>query len=318
MSCVLVTAIGSFAANTVINNLHGNNHTVIGTDIYPKEWIAESLNVDRFYQVPKSIEPNYIQFILNICLECTVEYIIPLTDVEVDALSDNRQIFENNNICLCLSSDYSIKLCRDKYRLFKTISNSGLNLDMIPTFEIEEVTDKIGYPMMAKPKNGRSSIGLVKIDSTEDLDFYLNRLDVDDYIFQPLIQGDIVTVDILYDERSNFFVSIPRIELLRTANGAGLSVHVFDNEELSALCFQIANVLQIKGCVNFEFIKDKHNRYYFLECNPRFSGGIAFSCMSGYDFINNHLNCFSNVSIENKFKIKESYYARVYKEVKTK
>ena len=45
-----------------------------------------------------------------------------------------------------------------------------------------------------------------------------------------------------------------------------------------------------------EFIKNE-NGYYLIDINPRFSAGIAFSCKTGYDFINAHLDCFMNKDI---------------------
>ena len=81
MSNILVTAIGSFSADIVINNLMNEGHKIIGCDIYDKEWVANSLFVDQFYQSPlASKQSDYIEFILNVCRIEHVEYIIPLTD----------------------------------------------------------------------------------------------------------------------------------------------------------------------------------------------------------------------------------------------
>ena len=44
----LVTAIGSFAADAVIKTLREMGYRVIGSDIYEKEWVANSLEVDVF------------------------------------------------------------------------------------------------------------------------------------------------------------------------------------------------------------------------------------------------------------------------------
>lgn len=50
MKTVLVTAIGSFAADIVIKKMQGEGYTVIGCDIYQKEWLADAYHVDFFYQ----------------------------------------------------------------------------------------------------------------------------------------------------------------------------------------------------------------------------------------------------------------------------
>ena len=44
----LVTAIGSFSADITIKTLRNLGFCIIGCDIYPAEWIADSANVDFF------------------------------------------------------------------------------------------------------------------------------------------------------------------------------------------------------------------------------------------------------------------------------
>ena len=91
-------------------------------------------------------------------------------------------------------------------------------------------------------------------------------------IFSSLCQRrSVVTVDVVRDRADNC-VAVARKELLRTLNGAGTSVHVFHDEELEQKSKDLARLLKITGCVNFEFILDKDGNYHFLECNPRFSG----------------------------------------------
>ena len=52
MKTALITAIGSFSVDIAIKNLKKMDFRVIGCDIYPKEWIANALDVDSFYQAP--------------------------------------------------------------------------------------------------------------------------------------------------------------------------------------------------------------------------------------------------------------------------
>lgn len=103
-------------------------------------------------------------------------------------------------------------------------------------------------------------------------------------------------------------------ELLRTLNGAGTSVQVFRDPVLEKICEEIAGALDVKGCVNFEFIEHHteqgETEWYFLECNPRFAGGVAFSCMAGYDMVKNHLRCFAGKEPEPAGKDPEPVYCK--------
>jgi carbamoyl-phosphate synthase large subunit len=102
-----------------------------------------------------------------------------------------------------------------------------------------------------------------------------------------------------------------------TLNGAGTSVYVFRDKKLEDLCKNIAELLDIHGTVNFEFIKDGEGQYYFLECNPRFSGGVAFSCKAGYDFVNNAIKCFDGRDIDVLAVSHNQYIVKQYTEVIT-
>lgn len=319
MKTVLLTAIGSFAADIAIKNLKKNGYKVVGCDIYQKEWIADAYNVDSFYQAPYvSDEEKYFEFIDSICNKENVSFIIPLTDIEVDFFDKHREWAKRKNITLCISSEETISICRNKNKFESFIRENVENIKTIPTALINNKKCPYNYPVVCKPYDGRSSQGLKYIYYNEEWDNFISSNDVEKYIVQPFINGKIITVDIVRQKDGLNCVAIPREELLRTLNGAGTSVMVFKDEKLVDLCKNIANKLNIIGCVNVEFIKDNNNSYYVMECNPRFSGGVEFSCLAGYDCISNHINSFMNYEIDN-FNLKNSYYiARKYEEYITK
>lgn len=316
---ILVTAIGSFSADIVIKNLHKNGYNVIGCDIYQKEWLADSENVDKFYKAPyASAEDDYINFIKDLCLRENINYIFPLTDVEIDVFNVNRTWFELNNIQICISSKDTIDLCRDKMKMADFLKDKCADIiNVIPTYTIfsrNEIQNRV--PLICKPKDGRSSQGITYIKSNDDWNVLLNKKDAENYIVQPFIPGNIVTVDVVR-QNDEMCIAIPRRELLRTLNGAGTSVYVFNDEKLEHDCVSLANMLNIVGCVNFEFIENEQGEYYFIECNPRFSGGVEFSCIAGYDCITNHLRVFTNMDIDKRPEYRNQYIARKYEEFVT-
>ena len=319
MKNILVTAIGSFAADIVIKNLKKANCKVIGCDIYDKEWIADAYNVDRFYQAPfVSDGQEYLQFIIEICKEQAIDFIFPLTDIEVDFYHKNRDVFASMCVTLCISAERTIEICRDKMKLEQFLRDKDA-CQTIPTYWLADVNIKdLEYPVVAKPHNGRSSQGLHYIDNYEQMESFIGQNEVSGYLVQPKIEGDILKVDVIRNQKTTTVGCVARKELLRTLNGAGTSVLVFRDNELEHTCIGIAECLDINGCVNFEFIKDKNGTKYFIECNPRFSGGVEFSCMSGYNFVINHLRCFEGKEIDLVEDIQEQFIARKYEEYITK
>ena len=62
-----------------------------------------------------------------------------------------------------------------------------------------------------------------------------------------------------------------------------------------------------------EFIKHE-NKFYLIDINPRFSAGIAFSHLVGYNMVMSHINCFINSDIYPRITFSEQIMTKRYKE----
>lgn len=309
---ILITAIGSFSADCVINALKKAGHYVVGCDIYPSEWHAVSKDCDVVYKAPYATnEKEYIRFLIDISIKHEIAYIFPLTDFEIDVLNKFRFDFQSHNIILCMPSMFTLAIARNKYALYKTFKGDN-QVPSIQTYlsgKNNDVPDTI-LPAISKPYNGRSSEGLSYITSLELLH---NVVMKEGYIIQEQIEGSVFTVDYVRDEKTNCSFSIAREELLRTKNGAGTTIQIINDNQLSALVSHIGISMRINGCVNMEFIKSK-NKYYLIDINPRFSAGIAFSNILGYNMILSHLNCFAGGNIQSPINYKNQIITKRYKE----
>ena len=325
---VLVTAIGSFSAGVVIETCKREGYRVVGCDIYPAQWVVNSREVDVFYQAPYATDREaYRSFLREICKKEQVELLLPLTDVEIDVLHGWPEAADELSVTIGMSGAETIGLCRDKGAMERFLQDKEI-CRLIPGRALKEVIEtekatgyrKLSYPLVLKPTDGRSSQGLRIVEDAGELLWAAEKcLDhVDKYLAQPRIRGTVTTVDVVRDPKTGAVVCLPRRELLRTLNGAGTSVEIYRAPRLEAQCRELARQLEICGCVNFEFIEhvqeDGSTEWYFLECNPRFSGGVAFSCMAGYDMVKNHLRCFEGCEIEPMGEIGGQFIARRYTE----
>lgn len=306
---IIVTAIGSFSAMCVISSLKEKGHKVIGCDIYPGEWHAETSRCDGFYQSPFATRENeYIKFLLDTAKIEDINIIIPLTDLEIDVLNRARVYFESGNIILAMPSEKTLEVARDKYKLFLQFAQDN-EIPSVPTFKVgTDILPNNIIPCIAKPYNGRSSEGLKKISSLDELSTVINN---PQYIIQQMIEGSVFTVDYVRNSQSKLSFSVPRQELLRTKNGAGTTVRIFEDEDLQSMVNHIGEQLDINGCVNMEFIKN-NGLYYLIDINPRFSAGIAFSSVAGYDMVNSHIACHTGGEIGAPIKIDEQIITKTY------
>lgn len=306
---ILITAIGSFSADCVVLALKKAGHKVVGCDIYPSEWHPVSKDCNKTYQVPFATDnDNYINSIKEICLKENIEMLFPLTDLEIDVLNENREIFSEIQTKLCIQSQECLSIARNKYNLTRLFEkDTYINVPRTILASVEEAD--LSFPVIAKPINGRSSEGLYRLYSKNDISTIKNK---ENYIIQEILQGNVYTVDYVRDSNGNDF-SVPREELLRTKNGAGTTVRIVPDHNLQNQVSYIGNKLNVIGCINMEFILNK-GRYYLIDINPRFSAGVAFSNFIGFDMVISHLNCFLNRDILEQINFSEQIICKRYYE----
>lgn len=300
MSNVLLTSIGSVAADITIKSLKRLGHRVVGTDIYPREWVVDAYNVDAFYRVPLVSEAEaYISAIHDICESEHIDYLIPLIDPEVDLFNVNRGWFEEHGVILCISTKRSLDIIRNKKSLQDFIEAEVPDINGIPTLMVSEADElPWSFPVVVKPYDGRSSQGREYINSDEEWATYKEKRADSRSIVEPFVSGSLVMVEVVRQESTGKCVCVTRRELLSTPHGCGTTVRVYSDPELEAASRALAEHLGINGCVNFEFIRHEDGRHFLVECNPRYSAGLEFSCLAGYDCVANHLDCFGGRVID--------------------
>ena len=308
-STILVTAIGSFSADCAIRTLKSNGHKVIGSDIYPAAWHAVSKDCDKVYQAPLAKnEKEYIDFLLEVSQNESVDYIVPLTDLEIDVINRHRDAFNASSVTVLMQSENCLRIARDKLAMYELFKESEI-VCLPYSVSSENLDVSFPLPAVAKPVDGRSSEGLMRITNVEQLS---NVSKLSNYLVQEYLTGSIYTVDYVRDRKGNDF-SVPREELLRTKNGAGTTVRIVNDEKLCSIVSYIGEKLEIVGCVNMEFILNE-GKYHLIDINPRFSAGVAFSNFVGFDMVTSHINAFLGETINPKVVFKEQIITKRYKE----
>lgn len=309
---VLVTALGTMASHSVIKQLkkRGNVY-IVGTDIYPEVFIASSKEIDKFVQVePVLNQEKYLEQVTELCIQYKIDYVFPIIDEEVQLLAENRHNFQEFGTTVCVSNLESIKLSRDKLQTYYKI-NEMLPEIAIETMILADFNDCWEYPVFAKPREGRASIGCIKIDTKEDLEHLKRTTKRDEILVQKYYTGNIFAVDVLRDQKNNDIRIIIREELLRNKNGSGTVVKIVNDEYINNICYEIAQIFDFNGVFNIELIKNE-NQYKLIEINPRFPAGTEFSCMAGLDLVNGQLNIMMGKGISSGEIKYGNIYARRY------
>ena len=286
---VLVTAIGTMTASTIVDELRKNGgFYIIGGDIYAQNTVATSRFVDEFHVFPPAIYDldGYIRFVLDFCREHKVEYYFAVIDEEIVNLSNNRAEFEKIGVKLCIPNKKLVDTCHFKNDFSQWVKSEMPQI-AVKTFLSADEIGEDQFPVFVKTVEGRASNGCMKIDSMAKLRELVELSEIgDSLIVQEFVEGDIATVDIIRNASTGQVFTVPRKELLRNPNGCGIAVETFHDEKLEEICRTLAEKLELNGVVNAEFfITD--NGYRILEVNPRYSAGTGFSCLAGARVVEN-------------------------------
>lgn len=314
---VLVTAIGTMNCTTIISELKnsGEDYYILGADINERHRIANSIEVDEYYQFPSVLKDRdeYVDFVLSFCIEHDVDFIYCVVDEEVEALAKKRKKFNEKGIVLCLANTDAIVTCHNK-DLFADWSEKEIPEYCINRFvHYDDVKDS-DFPIFIKPIEGRASIGCKKIENRDELHAYKDCWN--DYVAEEFVEGDIVAVDIVRNRKTNDFEVAQRLELLRNSNGCGIAVQIIDNKQIREACEKIASKLDLDGVINAEFfLLDKGPK--IIEVNPRLPAGSAYSCMAGLDVVLNAMRIAKGEPCQfSQIKI-GAFYAKRYETYET-
>lgn len=144
--------------------------------------------------------------------------------------------------------------------------------------------DELFFPLIAKPKTGSASKGIVVIQDNEAFESFQSKYDLDNYLLQLYIEnGEEFTVDCYVSQEQEIISVVPRIRLEQSGGEAVRSKTIHD-EEIESLSRQLLQTGVFEGPITIQFIRDrKTGEAYFMEINPRYGGAVITSFAAGAD-----------------------------------
>lgn len=286
-SVVLVTAIGTAASTTIVTQLRKTgDYYIIGGDIFQKNQVVTSKDVDEFYIFPPATKnlDEYIDFALEFCVKHNINFYFATIDEEIVNLSKNRKKFEDIGVSLCIPNHNLVMTCHYKDNFSNWIKENipEIYIKRYESFSEIEDTD---FPLFMKPIEGRASLGCRKIENREAFENMVSQ-GIEEFAFlvQQYTEGKIVTVDLIRSAKTGHACQVQRVELLRNASGCGTAVEIISDPKLTEICNRLMEKLDLNGVVNAEFFCNR-DQYKIIEINPRFSAGTSYSCAAGCDTV---------------------------------
>jgi carbamoyl-phosphate synthase large subunit len=237
---------------------------------------------DRGFIVPRCTSPDFVPCVLEICRANDVGLVVPTTDRELDAYAGNRHRFLNQGVAVAVSSPEVVDIAWDKRATNEWLVGNGF-----PTVRqgtVDEALahlDRWRFPLLVKPRNGSSSIGVAVVGDRTELEV-ATRPRAEEFVVETVADGEEYTIDILVNSHGRCVCAVPRrrIEVRGGESSKGMTVRSVRLEELAR---RVAEALPgAWGPLTLQaFLEADSEKVSIIEVNPRFGGGFPLSWEAG-------------------------------------
>jgi len=255
----------------------GDKTIIFANDMNPN--LSAGCNfADSAFQICKVSDDEYIKNLMEECLKKNIGIIIPTIDTELFKLSKYKELFEEKGINIVISDLNIIKICRNK-----KITNNFFKSLGIDSPEIYN-KDNLKFPLILKPFNGSSSLGIKIIKN----DLQLSKYDLNnsDNIFQKFIpdEWDEYSADLYFKKDGHLNCCVPRLRI-STVGGEINKGITKKNKLYKFLVKKLKFIEGARGPLTLQIFSNKEeNKFFAIELNARFGGGYPMSYASGANY----------------------------------
>ena len=281
--------------------------------------------VDEFY-TESGYGDEYVLWAIDFCKRHKISIFFPKYNVE--AISRNLKRFSEIGVTVICESTAILELFKSKSRVYERLKKE--NYSKIPNYAVVHNKDEfqaaysdyssVGYTVCCKydQDEGASSFRVVSdsflveesmhstlenILSLYDMNMILGDCDqrgkFRELMVMPKLTGPEISVD-CYKSTLNGFVAIPRYKIGNRIKEIKLDKGIIED------CKELQSLFGFKYGFNVQYRWTKSGDLMLLEINPRISGGIHLSSLSGFNIVNQILADVLKIQINQSLRsIKE-------------
>jgi carbamoyl-phosphate synthase large subunit len=213
-----------------------------------------------------------------------IDLVVPTTDHDLLPLSRLGVLNPENAGCFVVSTLAAIETCRDKLRTMNAARGSDLLKVPASSFLSAVESSNLQFtegPLVLKPNNGSSSVGLHFVDSLNQAAQIIPADQWPTYLVQERVSGPEYTVSCFRSFETGKLYSSVAHERIRTRSGEvshGVTREIPEIDLISA--HLVANIPGLRGPFCYQVIKE-NGSYYLIEINARFGGGYPLAHRAG-------------------------------------
>jgi carbamoyl-phosphate synthase large subunit len=237
---------------------------------------------DQFMLVPRCTDPGFMDAVLEICKGEHIDLLVPTIDTELKVYAAARKRFESSGVRVVISDPLTIAICEDKFETHAWLAVNGFPTprQSTPQCVLDNSRDWT-FPLIAKPRAGSASVGVVRIRSISEL---LSLSDREDLVIEEIALGCEYTINVYVNLDGQCISAVPhrRLEVRAGEVSKGITVK---NRALMRLGCEIAEKLPgARGPLNIQCFLADSGDIRVIEINPRFGGGYPLAHEAGAHF----------------------------------
>jgi carbamoyl-phosphate synthase large subunit len=306
ISVVLVPGAAAPSGINAIKSLRmgGYKGKIVATD---SSYLSAGFFMSDFNEViPEADDKSFLQRLLEIIKGHKVQVLLPTSGYDIYPYSEHRKLLLDMGVHAIVSDRKSLEICRDKMQTYHFLRNN---------YSLPYTTDNANkinqFPIIAKPRFGKGSRGIIRIDDESELKYISSKMD--DLIYQEFLPGTEYTIDVLSDLNEKAMIAVPRIRI-QTKAGISTKGKIVRDPKLEDQCMEIANRIRIRGPCCIQMKESDDGSLKLVEVNPRMGGGTIFATLAGVNFPSLLLELVENKKVVLP-KIDEVTIVRYFEEI---
>ncbi len=282
---ILVTGAGALLGQGILRLLQVSDFKkkIFTADPDPRStghWLG-----DYALTIPKVNDSDYINAIRKIVEDYQIDALLVGTDVELPILSKYKKEFHEQLGCKIIVSDETVvNIANDKFLTAAFLEKNDFPFPFSVMAndmdKLQEIEEKLGFPLFAKPFDGARSLGIKKIENHEELmEIYDPNSNLVVQQFLSESEGEYTSGCVVVEGKCVAVVTLKRD--LRDGN----TYRAYRDSETSkydSFIIPIAEKLNADGPVNFQF-RIFNGKPVIFEINGRFSGTTPLRHFFGFN-----------------------------------
>jgi carbamoyl-phosphate synthase large subunit len=263
---------------------------------------------DAAYISPLARDAEFIPWLLDVCEREQIDAVMSGSELVLEALAPQAEMIrERTGAVSIVSRPEVLTTGRDKLRTCRWLESSGLPVPgyagLGDAAAVKALVERCGFPLVAKPRYGKGSDGIITVRHQQDLERVVAAEDLAlrDVVGSEIRPHDLILQEYLGDEHEEYTAGCfcdaqgelrGTIVLRRTLQaGTTVTAELGSFPDVRDAAAAITSALAPLGPCNVQ-LRMHRGRAVPFEINPRFSGTTALRARMGFNEVDAALRHF--------------------------